>query len=183
MSTTTLSPNTYAIDVAHSAARFTVRHLMVSKVHGSFADITGSVKLEPAHPEEAEVQVIIGVASLTTGQEQRDGHLKSPDFFDVEQFPTIEFRSTKIAEVDENEFDVTGDLTIHGTTRAVTLRAELSNEIASPFGGYKIGVSATGKINREDFGMTWNQLIEAGGVAVGKEITLQIDVELDRPAE
>jgi polyisoprenoid-binding protein YceI len=183
MSSPTLtSTKTYIIDAAHSAARFWVRHLMVAKVHGTLGELSGTVSLDPANPEDAQVEVTIPLSSLSTGQDQRDAHLRSADFFDIDTFPTITFKSKSIKRIDGNEFEVAGDLTIRDVTREVTLAAEISDEIASPFGGYKIGVSATGKINREDFGMTWNQVIEAGGVAVGKDVHLQIDAELDRAA-
>ena len=183
MSDATLTKtNTYKIDEAHSTVRFSVRHLMISKVHGEISDITGTVSYDPANPEATVADVTIGLASLTTQQDQRDAHLKSADFFNIEQFPNITFKSTKVVSKGDGEFEVTGDLTMHGVTKAITLKTEVSPEVASPFGGFKIGVSATGVVNREDYGMVYNQALEAGGVMVGKEISLQIDTELDRPA-
>jgi len=183
MSEATLSnATTYTIDQAHSAIRFWVRHLMISKVHGQFPDVTGTVTGSAENPELATIDVTVGLAGLSTGQEQRDGHLKSADFFDVEQFPNMTFKSTSIKKTGDETFDVTGDLTLHGVTKSITLKAEVSPEITSPFGGYKVGVTATGVLNRDDFGMTWNQAIEAGGVMVGKEVHFTIDLELDRPA-
>lgn len=177
-----MSAYTYTIDQAHSTIRFWVRHLMISKVHGEFPDVTGTVVGSSDSPELAQIDVTVGVASVNTGQEQRDGHLKSADFFDVENFPNMTFKSKSIKSTGEGEFDVVGDLTLHGVTKEITLKAEVSPEVVSPFGGFKVGVSATGVVNREDFGMGWNQLIEAGGVAVGKDIHFTIDLELDRPA-
>jgi len=177
-----MSANTYTIDQAHSTIRFWVRHLMISKVHGEFPDVTGTVTGSADAPELASIEVSVGIGSITTGQEQRDGHLKSADFFDVETFPTMTFKSTSVKTTGEGEFDVVGDLTLHGVTKEITLKAEVSSEVANPYGGFKVGVSATGKVNREDFGMHWNQAVEAGGVLVGKEVHFTIDLELDRPA-
>ena len=183
MSTTTAANTfTYSLDPAHTAAKFWVRHMMVSKVHGSFSTVKGTVTLNPTNMEEAQIDVSVETASLSTGVEQRDAHLKSPDFFDVEKFPTILFKSSEIHNIGDSEYKVIGDLTMHGVTRKVTLVAEVSPEVPNPYGGFKIGVSATGTLDREEFGMTWNQAIEAGGVLVGKEVHLQIDAELDRPA-
>lgn len=174
---------TYTIDPAHSHVRFWVRHLMISKVHGEFTGVAGTVTAVPGDPTTGRLEVTVPVASLTTNNEGRDGHLKSPDFFDVEQYPTLTYRSTKVTALGDGEYEIAGDLTLHGVTAPVTLKAEISEEIVSPFGGTKVGVSATGKIDRETFGLTWNQALETGGVAVGKDVNLQIDVELDRPAE
>lgn len=182
MSDATLTKtNTYSIDEAHSTVRFWTRHMMISKVHGEISDITGTVAYDPTAPEGTKAEVVIALTSLTTGQDQRDAHLKSADFFDVDKFPTIVFKTTGISRTADGEFDVTGDLTIRDVTRSITLKTEVTPEVKNPYGGYKIGVSATGQINREDFGMTWNQALEAGGFLVGKEINLQIDAELDRP--
>lgn len=178
--TTSTGVYTYQIDQAHSTIRFWVRHLMIAKVHGEFPDVTGTVTGGASDPESAQIDVTVNTASLTTGNEQRDGHLKSGDFLDVEAFPTMTFKSTSIKKVGESDFEVTGDLTLHGVTKPIVLKAELTPEVASPFGGFKVGVSATGTVNREEFGMTWNQALEAGGVLVGKEIHFTIDLELDR---
>ena len=183
MTETLTSAKTYAIDTAHSHVRFWVRHLMISKVHGEFGGVSGTVEAVPGQPTSGQLQVTVDVTSISTGNEGRDGHLKSADFFDVEQFPTMTYRSTKVTELGEGEYEIQGDLTLHGVTKPVTLKAEISEEIASPFGGTKVGVSATGKIDRETFGLTWNQALETGGVAVGKDVNIQIDVELDRAAE
>ncbi len=156
---------------------------MISKVHGEFGQFSGTVVGEPGDATSGQLEVTIQAASLTTGNEGRDNHLKSADFFDVETYPTLSYKSSKVTALGDGEFEIAGDLTMHGVTKPVTLKAEISDEVASPFGGTKIGVSATGKIDREAFGLTWNQALEAGGVAVGKDVTLQIDVELDRPAE
>lgn len=179
--TTSMNEYTYTIDPNHSSVRFWVRHLMISKVHGELSDISGTVTGSLSDPANARVDVTIGTSGLDTGNEARDAHLKSPDFMDVEQFPTITFKSTAVSKTGDDTYDVTGDLTLHGVTRPVTLKAEVTPEIPSPFGGFKVGVSSTAVIEREQFGMTWNQAIESGGVLVGKEIHLSIDLELDRP--
>lgn len=171
---------TYNLDPNHSTVHFWVRHMMVAKVHGELSDITGSVSFDPQHPEKAEVSVQIDANSLTTRNEQRDAHLKSGDFLDVEHFPTIEFKTTAVRAKGDNTYALSGDLTIHGTTREVTLEAELTPEVKGHFGGFVMGVSAQGIIDREQFGITWNQALETGGVLVGKEIHVQIDAELQR---
>ena len=136
---------------------------------------------DPSDYSTAELDITIQTESLSTRQEQRDAHLKGADFLDVEHFPTITFKSKRVVPTREGEADIIGDLTLRGVTREVTLKAEISPEAVSPFGGYKVGASATMVINREDFGITWNMLLETGGITVGKEIHLMIDVELDRP--
>jgi polyisoprenoid-binding protein YceI len=181
MQPTATSAKTYSIDEAHSTIRFWVRHLMISKVHGEIPDVTGTVTYDESNPSDTAIDVTIQLASLTTKQDQRDGHLKSADFFDVEKFPTMTYKSTSVAKNGES-FTIQGDLTLHGVTKPVELEAEASPEITSPFGGFKVGVTAKGVLNREDFGMHWNQAMEAGGFMVGKEVTFEIDLELDRPA-
>jgi polyisoprenoid-binding protein YceI len=176
-----MNEHTYTIDPNHSSVRFWVRHLMISKVHGEFSSISGTVIGSFEDAANARVEVTIEAAGLNTGNEARDAHLTSPDFLDVEQFPAITFKSTSISKTGEDSYDVTGDLTMHGVTRPVTLKTEVTPEIPSPFGGFKVGVSSTATIDRGQFGMTWNQAIESGGVMVGKEIHLMIDLELDRP--
>jgi len=183
MSTTATLTQTqiYTIDPAHSTIRFWVRHLMIAKVHGELPVVTGTITADVSQPQTAQVEVSIDTTALTTGNEQRDAHLKSPDFLDVENFPAILFKSKSVQGATE-EMEIIGDLTIKGVTREITLKAEATPEVPSPFGGYKVGVSATALVNREDFGITWNMVLETGGVAVAKDIHIQIDLELDRPA-
>jgi polyisoprenoid-binding protein YceI len=171
---------TYKIDEAHSNVRFWVRHLMISKVHGELSDLTGTVEYNAADHSQTQIDVVIDASAITTKNDQRDGHLKSGDFLDVEKYPTITYKSTSVTKTAGNEFDVVGDFTLHGVTKPVTLKVEVSDEVPSPFGGFKVGVSAKGEINREDFGVLWNQALETGGIAVGKEIHFEIDLELDR---
>jgi len=179
--TATTAVKTYTIDPNHSTVRFWARHLMIAKVHGELSDVEGTVTANEDDPSQSSVDVRIKVNSLSTKNDQRDAHLKSADFLDAENHSEITFKSTKIRQTGEETLDITGDLTIRGTTRPVTFKAEVTPEVASPFGGFKRGATARGVINREDFNMTWNQVLETGGVMVGKEINFEIDLELDRP--
>ncbi len=177
---TTTQTSTYTIDKAHTIVGFTVRHLMISKVHGSFSDFSGTVELDPSQPEQATINITVDLSTINTGVEQRDAHLRSADFFETDNHSTMTFKSSRVVKTGENEFDVFGDLILHGVTKEIKLKTEISNEVPSPFGGYKIGVSASGRISRDDFGITWNQAIETGGFMVGKDVDIQIEAELDR---
>src|SRR6266566_2015726 len=158
---------TWTLDPAHTSVQFSVRHLMVSTVQVDEKDLTRS-----------KIQATIDAASIDTRIEKRDAHLKSPDFLDVAKYPTITFVSKKIEQIDPGHFKVTGDLTLHGVTREVSLDVEgPTPEIKDPSGKVRAGAQATTKINRKDFGVTWNQALETGGVAVGDEVTITIDVE------
>ena len=171
---------TYTIDPAHSTAEFKVRHLMVANVKGHFSGITGTVVFDPVAPENSRVEATIDATTIHTRDEQRDTHLKSADFLDVEKFPTITFVSKKITGSD-GEWKVTGDLTIHGVTKEVTLDVEgPAPEAKDPWGNVKTGATATTKINRKDFGMVFNMALETGGVMVGDEVTITLEVELLR---
>jgi polyisoprenoid-binding protein YceI len=182
MSTATETATTWNVDAAHSNAEFSVRHLMISTVKGRFADVSGKVVTDEANPANSQVDVTIGVASIDTREAQRDGHLKSADFFDAEKFPTITFRSSRIDGALNGAFKVAGDLTIRGVSREVVLDVTAEGRGKDPWGGERAGYSATAKIKRSDFGLTWNQLLETGGVAVGDEIKISIDVELVKQA-
>ena len=168
----------WQIDPAHSNVEFAVRHLMISSVKGRFGDITGAVKIDPKNPNAALVDVTLKTASIDTRQEQRDAHLRSPDFFDAEKWPTIEFRGTRIDGDTDSEFKLYGDLTIRDVSRPVTLEVTKEGEGSDPWGNFRTAFSAKTKINRNDFGLTWNQVLETGGVVVGDEIKISIDVEL-----
>lgn len=169
----------YQIDPAHTAARFKVRHMMVAWVHGEFSNISGSVRFDPVNLANSAIDITIDAASIDTREAQRDAHLKSPDFFDVAAFPAITFRSKKFARAGEDEYKVTGDLTIHGITREVVLNVEgPTPEMKDPWGNVKMGASATAKVNRKDFGLVWNVALEAGGVLVGDDVHITIDAEL-----
>jgi polyisoprenoid-binding protein YceI len=171
----------YTIDPAHSTAGFKVRHLMVSWVRGEFSGVAGTVVYDPEHPENSRVEATIDVATLHTRDEQRDAHLKSADFFDVEKYPTITFVSKKVEKVGEREGKLMGDLTIHGVTKEVVLDVEgPAPEVKDPWGNIKSGVSAATKIKRSDFGLVWNAPLEAGGVLVGDEVHISLELELLR---
>lgn len=175
-----MPPITYEIDPTHSSVHFSVRHLMVSNVRGEFTKVSGTVKIDPEKPENSTVEATIDVASINTRDPQRDAHLKSADFLDVEKFPAMTFRSKKI-EVNSGGGKVTGDLTIHGVTREITLDVEgPTPEIKDPWGKQRVGASATTKLSRKDFGLTWNAALETGGVVVGDEVKITIDVEAVR---
>ena len=175
-----MPPLTYAIDPAHSSVHFSVRHLMVSNVRGEFTKVSGTVNFDPEKPETSTIEATIDATSISTRDQQRDGHLKSPDFLDTEKFPTIAFRSKKV-EIVSGGGKVTGDLTIHGVTREIVLDVEgPTPEIKDPWGKQRIGASATAKLSRKDFGLTWNAALETGGVMVGDEVKITLDVEVVR---
>jgi polyisoprenoid-binding protein YceI len=177
--TQTTPSTSWTIDPSHSAATFRVRHLMITHVQGEFQKLSGTVLYDPKRPEATKIQVDIDVASISTREEKRDEHLRSADFFDVEKFPKITFVSKSVAVKGAEHLEVTGDLTIHGVTKQVVLDVEgPTAEQADPWGNKRIGASATTKIKRSEFGMVWNTVIEAGGVAVGDEVKIQIDVSL-----
>ena len=167
----------YNVDPVHSAAHFSVRHLMISKVRGTFKKLTGAISLPQSGLIPASVQITIESASIDTGEPQRDDHLRSADFFDAEHFPKLEFTSSSIRPIDETKFEVTGELEIHGVRKPFTVTAELEGQGNDPWGGERVAYSTAFKIDREDFGLTWNQALEAGGIAVGKEISITLDVE------
>lgn len=175
-----MSQITYQIDPAHTSVHFSVRHMMVSNVRGEFGKVSGTVRFDPDNPANSTVEATIDASSIATRDEQRDGHLKSADFLDVEKFPTITFQSTKI-ELHSGGAKLTGNLTIHGVTHEITLDVEgLTPELKDPWGKLRIGASATGKLSRKDFGLNWNAALETGGVLVGDEVKITIDVEVVR---
>lgn len=162
------------IDPSHSAAGFSVRHMMISNVHGEFGKVAGTVDWDG---KTGAIEATIDASSINTRDEKRDGHLKSPDFFDVAKYPTITFKSQKIT-AKGSKLTVTGDLTIHGVTKPVVLAVEASKEMKDPWGNTRLGATATTKINRKDFGLVWNKALETGGVVVGDEVSISIDLEL-----
>jgi polyisoprenoid-binding protein YceI len=174
---------TWSIDPVHSNVEFAVRHLMIATVKGRFTDVKGTVVTDEADPKANSVEVTIGAASIDTREPQRDAHLRSADFFDVDVHPTIGFRSTSLIDVSPDDFRLAGNLTIHGVTRPVVLDTISEGRTRDPWGGERAGFSATGKIKRSDFGLVWNQVLEAGGFAVGDEVKLSIDVELVKKTE
>jgi polyisoprenoid-binding protein YceI len=171
----------WRVDSAHSYVGFKVRHMMVSWVRGQFADIKGAVKFDPADPSKTNVEVEIDANSINTANERRDKHLRSADFFDVENHPSIRFVSKRVEGSAQSGLKLIGDLTMHGVTKEVALDIEgPAPAVADGRGGEKSGVSASAKINRSDFGLTWNRALEAGGVTVSDEVTLEIEAELAR---
>jgi polyisoprenoid-binding protein YceI len=176
MATATLPiATTWVIDPAHTTVGFTVQHLMAAKVRGSFKTLSGSIDIA-ATPEASRVEVTIDAASIDTGAEDRDNHLRSPDFLDVANHPNIEFSSTAVRSVDDG-YEVDGTLTIRGTSRAVTLQMTYLGVMTDPWGNEKALFSATTEIHREDFGLTWNAPLEAGGWLVGKRVQIEIEVQ------
>jgi polyisoprenoid-binding protein YceI len=177
------TPSTQAtqwqIDPAHSAAHFSVRHLMISNVRGEFTNIGGSAVIDPSNPSNSSVEVTIQTASLSTREPQRDEHLRSADFFDVAKFPTLTFRSKRVEPQGAEFLKLIGDLTIHGVTKEVTLDIEgPTPSVKDPWGNVRAGVTGSTKISRKDFGLVWNAVTETGGVMVGDEVKITIEAEL-----
>ena len=174
----------WIVDPDHSVAAFSIRHMMIANVRGQFNKIGGTIIFAPSQISDASVEITFDAASIITGIQKRDDHLKSADFLDVARYPLITFKSSRIEPLDVNRARVTGDLTIHGVTRQITLDAEFAGPVKDPFeDGLSMGFSTSATINRDDFGITWNQMLEANGIMVGREITLTIDLEADLAAE
>lgn len=169
--------DTWQIDPAHTNVEFTVRHMMISNVKGQFQKTAGTITVNGSDAASAQIDATIDASSVDTRVERRDMHLKSPDFLDVAKYPTITFKSTKVEADGPNKWKVTGDLTLHGVTKPVVLDVESSGAPVSMGGKTHAGASATTKIKRSDFGLTWNKALEAGGVMVGDEVAISIDVE------
>jgi polyisoprenoid-binding protein YceI len=170
---------TWTIDSAHTAATFSVRHMMVSNVRGEFTKTSGAVRWDGKDLATAIVDATIDAASINTREPQRDAHLKSPDFFDVAKFPTLTFQSTKIAAAGPGKLQMTGNLTMHGVTRQVVFDVDGPTPvIKDPYGNQRVGASATATISRKDFGLLWNAALETGGLVVGDEVKITLDVEL-----
>jgi len=177
------SQTQWQIDPAHSAAHFSVRHLMISNVRGEFGKVSGNVVLDPSDLTKSTVEVIVDATTIDTREPQRDEHLRSADFLDVANHPSITFRSKQITAAGAGRFKVTGDLTIRGVTRTVTFDVDgPTPPVKDPWGNVRAGVSATAKINRKDFGLVWNALTEAGGVVVGDEVSITFEAELIQKA-
>src|SRR5581483_6147932 len=181
--TTVPTATTYMIEPAHSAAHFKVRHMMIANVRGEFSKISGTVVFDSANPANSSVTADIDVNSINTREADRDTLLKGPDFFVAATYPTIKFRSKKVEPEGDGAYKVTGDLTIKGVTKPVTMQVEgPTGEAKDPWGYIRRGADAVTKINREDFGLTWNQALETGGVLVGKEIEISLEIEMARKA-
>jgi polyisoprenoid-binding protein YceI len=176
-----MTTTTYDLDPVHSHIGFSVRHMMVSQQRGVFGGVTGTLTLDRADLTRSHVEVSIDVATINTQVTDRDNHLLSADFFDAANHPKITFASRKVEVQDGGDLRVTGDLTIRGTTRSVVLTAEpISEESKDLYGNLKVGTSVTGKISRKDFGLVWNALLETGGVALGDDVKLMLDVQFQR---
>jgi polyisoprenoid-binding protein YceI len=173
---------TYTFDTAHTHVGFWVRHMMVAKVRGNFAPPAGTFTIAE-DPLQSSVEVEIDWSSVSTGEPNRDAHLKSPDFFHVEKFPKITYRSTGVRHISGDHWALDGELTVQDVTKPVPLDLEVNGVGRDPYGNVKVGFSATGKLNRDDFGISYNAVLETGGVMVGKEINLEIDVEAAAPAQ
>jgi polyisoprenoid-binding protein YceI len=173
----------WQIDPAHSQIQFSVRHMMISNVRGRFESFTGAIEFEEKDPTRSLVEVQIETASINTRETQRDSHLKSPDFLNVEKYPYLSFKSKRIEKIDDSHGRVIGDLTIRDVTKEVALDVEYAGQAKSPWGTVSAGFSATAKINRKDWGLTYNQVLETGGVMVGDVVNITIDLEIVKQAE
>src|SRR5438874_2521149 len=175
------APGTYTIDPSHSAVEFVGRHLGLAKVRGRFTKFGGQIEIAEV-PEKSSVEVDVDVASVASADERRDEHLRSPDFFHVEEHPSMVFKSKRVTPVDKGTWEVAGDLTIRGVTKPVVLHVEFEGAENSPFGDQRIGFSASTEVNREDWDLGWNVVLESGGLLVGKKIKIELNVEAGRQA-
>jgi polyisoprenoid-binding protein YceI len=172
------------IDPVHSAIAFTVRHMVVSRTRGRFTRWSGQVRFDPANPSASSVEVTIDPASLDTGDAQRDAHLRSADFFDVEKFPTASFRSTRLEDLGGDRYRISGDLTVHGITKPVVLESTYEGSGKDPWGGERAGFIASTSIDRREFGLEWNKALDTGGLLVGEKVELSLEVEaVKQPAQ
>lgn len=189
MTSTTSSPTyspelagDYKFDPTHTRFGFVARHAMVTKVRGGFKSFDGTIHIDATDPSKSSGELSIEVKSVDTGNEQRDGHLHSNDFFDADTYPQITFKTTRIEPKADDHFDVTGDLTIRGVTKSVTVDFEFTGSATDPFGNQRIGFEGSTVINRKDFGVNWNAALEAGGVLVSEKVTLEIDISAVKAA-
>jgi len=168
----------WEIDPSHSDVTFSVKHMMFSTVRGHFNVLSGHLYIDEQHPENSWVDAQVDTSSVDTRDEKRDGHLRSPDFFDAQNYPTINFKSNKVEPAGSNEYKVYGDLTMHGVTKPVTFKAEYNGQGKNPWGMQVAGLSAKTKVNRKDFGLGWNQTLETGGVLVSEDVIIEINLEV-----
>jgi polyisoprenoid-binding protein YceI len=171
----------WVFNEAHTAAEFSVRHMMITYVRGHFKNLQGVLDFDPDHPEDARTELSIDAATLWSGEPERDDHLRSEDFLDVAHHPRILFRSTRVVPVARNEYRVTGDLTIRDVTHPVTLDVRYLGQCRSPFDDTRVGFTATARINRHDFGVSWNAELKDSGIVVGDDVFITLDVEAERP--
>ncbi len=178
VATPTTAATTWNIDSVHSSAQFKVKHMMISNVKGEFTTITGTLKYDAENVSNSYVEASIDAKTISTRDPQRDAHLKSADFFDVEKYPALSFKSNRVSKKADGELSVAGDLTIHGVTKNVVFEVEgPSAPTKDPWGNTRVGLSATTRINRKDFGLTWNAALETGGILVGEEVSITLDVQ------
>ncbi len=177
---TIAAPTAWSVDASHSEVGFSVKHLMISTVRGRFANVSGTVSFVEGNFSDAAADITIDAASIDTREDKRDAHLRSADFFDVDTFPTLTFKSRRVQNVKDQTFELVGDLTIRGITREVVLDVTFEGTQKDPWGNLKSGFSATTRINRKDFGLTWNAALETGGVLVGEDVKISLDVQLLR---
>jgi polyisoprenoid-binding protein YceI len=179
---TTTTNNDWNIDPVHSGINFSVRHMVVSKVRGHFTKYSGTLAIDDADLTRSVVEATIDASSIDTGTAQRDTHLRSPDFLDVERFPEIRFRSTRIHKLADDRYHLIGDLTVRDVTREVSLDVEYGGQAKDPWGNARIGFIAKATLDRKDFGLLWNQVLEAGGVLVGDRVDIELEVQAVRAA-
>lgn len=172
----------WAIDATHSGIEFSVRHMMIAKVKGSFHSFEAQIEADPADLTTANIRFEVDLNSIDTRNGDRDAHLRSADFFDTEKYPKMTFQSTKITKTDEGEYDVTGDLTLHGVTRSETFSVTFEGAGKDPWGNEKVGFSGTGSIKRSDYGLTYNAVLETGGVLIGDEAKVTLEIEAAKQA-
>lgn len=172
-----MAKSKWAVDASHSSIDFTVRHMMIAKVKGTFHDFEATIEADPEDLTTASIEFSVDVKSVDTRNEDRDNHLRSADFFDVENHPKMTFKATRIVRKGDGVYEVTGDLTIRGVTRSETFTVTYEGGGKDPWGNEKVGFSAEGKINRSDYGLTWNAALETGGVLVGDEVKINLEIE------
>lgn len=180
--TTAATKSKWVLDAAHSLLEFSVKHMMIATVKGRFTGVEGVIYANLPDLTTAEIEVSADAATINTGEPQRDQHLRSADFFDVEKYPKLTFKSKQIEKAGNDEYKVTGDLTIHGVTREVVFTATFEGQGKDPWGNERAGFSAEAKINRKDFGLHWNALLETGGVLVGDQVKISVQIEAIRQA-
>ncbi len=180
--TQTTAVATWTIDPVHSSAEFGVKHMMISTVKGRFGTVSGAIQFDGQDPTTASVEATIDVASITTDEAQRDAHLRSPDFFAADEYPTLTFRSSGVTHAQEDEYHVAGELTIRGTTRPVTLDVTYEGQITDPYGLQRAGFTAETTISRKEFGLSWNALLETGGAVVADKVKVTLHIEATRNA-
>lgn len=173
----------WQLDKSHSSIEFSVRHMMISTVRGRFEEFSGTVDVNESDPTQSQIEVQIQVNSINTREPQRDGHLTSPDFFNAEQYPVMTFKSSRIEKVDDSHYNLYGDLTIKDVSREVKLAVDYAGQAKSPWGTTSAGFTASTKIDRKDWGLSYNQVLETGGVLVGDDINIHIELELVQQAE